>query len=359
MSGPKVDIAAPVDESGATHERMKRAGINLKIPSMSWMDMANIRHRYDVQFDADTDAAACVANKTMTVTRKSLEGAPNLRLVAFYTVGFDNIDLDAATERGVLVVHSPTEPNWGGVAEGTMANILAILKKVREKDRFIKAGGWRDRSLQGQYFGPRQMDSYEGLTVGIIGLGRIGGRVADLLAPWRVKLIGYDPYVDDSLFVHHNVRRVDLDSLLKQSDIVTIHCNLTKETHKLIGAKQLAMMKKTAILANHARGNIIDIDALADALDADRIASAILDVLPEEPPPADLRFLKMGDKVLLSPHMVSNNVGTGLNMAAPWVEQAIYDVLAGKIPKHVVNPDIIPQWLARFGGKNLLAAAAA
>ena len=88
------------------------------------------------------------------------------------------------------------------------------------------------------------------------------------------------------------------------------------------------------MLFRSARGNIIDIDALADALDADRIAGAILDVLPEEPPPADLRFLKMGDKVLLSPHMVSNNVGTGLAVAAPWVEQAIYDVLQGKIPKH-------------------------
>ena len=192
--------------------------------------------------------------------------------------------LDAATEQGVLVVHSPTESNWGGVAEGTMANILAMLKKVREKDRFVKGGGWRDRSLQGQYLGPRQIDNYPGLTVGIVGLGRIGGRVADLLAPWRVKLIGCDPYIDDSLFVHHNVQRVDLDTLMKQSDIVTVHCNLTRETHKLIGAKQIGMMKKTALLANHARGNIVDVEALADALEADRIAGAILDVLPEEPP---------------------------------------------------------------------------
>jgi phosphoglycerate dehydrogenase-like enzyme len=359
MSGPKVDIAAPVDESGASYERMKRAGISLKVPAMAWMDMANIRKRYDVAFDADTDAAACAANKSMSVTKKSLADAPNLRLVAFYTVGYDNIDLDAATEQGVLVVHSPTESNWGGVAEGTIANILAVLKKVREKDRFIKEGGWRDRSLMGQYLGARQIDNFPGLTVGIIGLGRIGGRVADLLAPWRVKLIGCDPYADDSLFVHHNVHRVDLDTLMKQSDIVTIHCNLTKETHKLIGAKQIALMKKNAILANHARGNIIDIDALADALDANAIAGTILDVLPEEPPPPTLRFLKMGDKVLLSPHMVSNNVGTGLAVAAPWVEQAIYDALNGKIPKHVVNPEIIPKWLERFGGKNLLAAAAA
>jgi D-3-phosphoglycerate dehydrogenase / 2-oxoglutarate reductase len=223
----------------------------------------------------------------------------------------------------------------------------------------VKGGGWRDVSLQGRYLGPRQIDNFAGLTVGIIGMGRIGGRVADLLAPWRVKMLGCDPYVDDSIYVHHNVQRVDLETLLRESDIVTVHCNLTKETHKLIGAKQLALMKKTAIIANHARGNIIDIDALADALDEDRIAGAILDVLPEEPPPADLRFLKMGDKVILSPHMVSNNVGTGLNIAAPWVEKAIYDALSGKIPKHVVNPEVVDRWLKRFGGKSLLAGKAA
>jgi len=308
---------------------------------------------------ANTDAAGFAANKTMSITRASLAGAPNLRLVAFYTVGFDNIDLDAASGQGVLVVHSPTETNWGGVAEGTLANILAMLKKVREKDRFVKGGGWRDRSLQGSYVGARQIDNFPGLAIGIIGLGRIGGRVADLFAPWRVRLIGCDPYVDDSLFVHHNVQRVDLETVLKQADVVTIHCNLTKETHKLIGAKQIGLMKKTALLVNHARGNIIDIDALADALQAERIAGAALDVLPEEPPPADLRLLKLGDKILLSPHMVSNNVGTGLAVAAPWVEQAIYDVLQGKIPKHVVNPEIIPAWLTRYGRKNLLAAAAA
>ena len=130
-------------------------------------------------------------------------------------MGYDNVDVDAATERGILVVHSPTEGNWGGVAEGTMAYMLSLLKKVREKDRHVKNGGWRDPALFGTYVGARMIDGYEGLTIGIVGLGRIGSRLADLLAPWRVKLIAYDPYAEDSKFVHHNVRPVGLETLLK------------------------------------------------------------------------------------------------------------------------------------------------
>ncbi len=359
MAAPKVHIFQPVDETGQTHERMKRAGINLKLPEMSWMEQANLREVYEQVLDPDTDAAAAIANKTVKITRKSLEGARNLRLVAFYTVGFDNIDLDAATEREVLVVHSPTESNWGGVAEGTLGSILVMLKKIREKDRFVKGGGWRDRSLQGQYLGPRQIDNYAGLTIGILGMGRIGSRVADLFAPWRMRLIGCDPYVEDSVYVHHNVTRVDLPTLLKESDVLTIHCDLNKETRHLIGAAQLAQMKKTALLVNNARGGIVDVEALADALEADALMGAALDVFPEEPPAPDLRLLKLGDKVLLSPHMISNNQGTGLGIAAPWVERAIYDALQGKVPRFVVNPEVIPAWLARYSSKNLLRAAAA
>jgi phosphoglycerate dehydrogenase-like enzyme len=185
-------------------------------------------------------------------------------------------------------------------------------------------------------------------------LGRIGGRLADLMAPWRMKLIAHDPYIDDSIYVHHNVGKVDLDTLLSESDIVTIHCTLTKETTDMISAGELSRMKPTAIIANHARGPIIDVDALFDALDKDRIAGAVLDVLPEEPPDPQSPILGLGEKVLMSPHMVTANQGTGLTMAVPWVEKAILDVLKGEVPKHVANEDALPLWKERFAGKNLL-----
>lgn len=355
MAGPKVEIFQPVDETGASHERLRKIGANLKVPDGIWMDKANIREQVEVAFDADTVVAAGVSSRSKQLTAKTLDGSPDLRMIAYYTVGYDNVDFDAATERGVLVVHSPTESNWGGVAEGTFTNILAMMKRVREKDRWVKDGQWRDPSLLGTYMGARQIDDYPGITVGIIGVGRIGGRLADLMGPWRMNLLGYDPYIDDSVYVHHNVKKVDLDTLLAESDVVTIHCNLTKETIKLISTAQLAKMKPTALLANHARGPIVDIDALFDAVDGDRIAGAILDVLPEEPPDPQTPLLGLGDKVLLSPHMISANKGTGLMMAVPWVEKAILDALRGEVPKHVANEDVLHRWKERFAGKSLLA----
>ena len=125
-------------------------------------------------------------------------------------------------------------------------NYVELLKKVREKDRSVKAGEWRDPALQGYFLGRRQ-DGYAGIILGIIGLGRIGSRLADLFQPWRIRILAYDPYVDESKFVHHNATPVDMDTLLRESDIVTIHTNLTKETNKLIGATQLAKMKKIGL----------------------------------------------------------------------------------------------------------------
>ena len=354
MAKPKVHIYQPVDETGASYQRMREAGIDVKLEDLAWMDASNKRENVEVIFDPDTVVGVGVANRSKRITAKSLASAPNLRLIAKYTVGFDNVDVDAATEQGVIVVHSPTEANWAGVAEGTMAFMLALLKKVRERDRAVKHGGWRDRSLTGTYLGARLTDGYEGLTIGIIGLGRIGSRLADLLAPWRVRLIAYDPYVDESKFIHHNVKPVDLATLLGRADVVCIHCNLTKETTRLIGAKELGLMKPNAILVNAARGPIVDIDALFHALDRDRIAGAALDVLPEEPPDPQTALLGLGDKVLLSPHMVSVNHGTGLMKAIPWVEQAVLDALGGQVPKHVVNEEVLTSWRAKFAGKSLL-----
>ncbi len=354
MAKPKVQVYQAADETGLSYQRMEQAGIEVKMPDEAWIAAAARRERVELVFDTDTVVGVGVSNRSKILTRKSLESAPGLRMIAKYSIGYDNVDTDAATELGIAVVHSPTESNWGGVAEGTMAYLLAMLKKVREKDRHVKDGGWRDPALEGTYLGARQFDDYQGITVGIIGLGRIGSRLADLLAPWRVRLIAFDPYVDDAKFVHHNAMPVEFETLLKDSDVISIHCNLTRETTKLIGAAELALMKPTSILINAARGPIVDIDALFDALDRDRIAGAALDVLPEEPPDPQTPLLGLGDKVLLSPHMVTNNHGTGLQKAVPWVEAAVGAALRGEVPRHVVNQEVLPKWRARFEGKSLL-----
>ncbi len=352
---PKVHVYAAVDASGESYERLRAAGLAVRVPDEPWSQAANRSgDSVELLFEPSTVAGAGVANRLNVLTRRSLESAPELRLIAKYSVGYDNVDEAVATELGILVVNSPTESNWGGVAEGAVAFILALLKKVRERDRSVKEGLWRDPSLMGTYLGARHIDDYPGIAVGIVGLGRIGSRVADLLAPWRVRLMGCDPYAEEARFASRNVRRMDLDELLSEADVVTIHCNLSPETNGLIGERELALMKPGAVLINTARGPIVDIDALFDALQSDRLTAAALDVLPEEPPQSQTPLLGLGDKVLLSPHMISNNVGTGLRMAVPWVEKAIFAAVRGVVPENVVNPDAIPLWRQRFAGNSLI-----
>ena len=127
--------------------------------------------------------------------RAFLTISPQLRLVGKYTIGVDDVDVEAASALGVLVTHCPTEANWGGVAEGALALMLALLKRIRERDRLVKAGGWREPPIYGTYVGKRA-DGYAGITIGIVGLGRAGGRVADLLRPWGARVLAADPYVE-------------------------------------------------------------------------------------------------------------------------------------------------------------------
>jgi phosphoglycerate dehydrogenase-like enzyme len=242
------------------------------------------------------------------------------------------------------------------VAEGTVAMILTLLKRIRERDRHVKAGGWRDPPVYGTYVGKRT-DGYSGITIGIVGLGRAGGRVADLLRPWGARVLAADPYVEPAKFTRHGVERVDLDTLLREADVVTLHCNLTAETRGLIDRRRLVLLKPTAVLVNTARGAVVNLDALCDALEAYALAAAALDVLPEEPPPRDARLLKLGDRVLLSPHMIAANQGGTLGAAVPWAVEAVLAALRGELPERVYNTEAVTAWRARFGGKPLLPAA--
>jgi glyoxylate reductase len=147
---------------------------------------------------------------------------------------------------------------------------------------------------------------------------------------------------------------VDLQTLLRASDVVTLHVVLTKETRRMIGAAQLALMKSSAILVNTSRGPCVDEKALIDALEKNRIAGAALDVFETEPLAADSPLRKMGDKVLISPHMVSSNVGSGLKPGVAWATKSVVSALRGEVPDNVYNKEVIPQWQSRFGGKSVL-----
>ena len=346
MTRPKVLIYRPVDDSGESHRRIESAGCEVVVadPDANRAALALLARDADVLLGATFRGC---------MDREFLALSPRLRVVAKYTIGVDDVDIEVASELGILVTHCPTEANWGGVAEGTLALVLTLLKRVRERDRHVKAGGWRVPPLYGTYLGKRG-DGYAGITVGIVGLGRAGTRVAELLQPWRVRVLGVDPYVDSARFARVGAHRTDLDTLLREADVVTLHCNLTAETRGLIDRRRLALLKPSALLVNTSRGAVVDLDALCDALDANALAAAALDVLPEEPPERHARILQYGDRVLLTPHMIAANQGGTLGAAIPWAASAALAALRGELPDCIYNTEAVALWQQRFGGRSLL-----
>jgi D-3-phosphoglycerate dehydrogenase len=355
MGKAKVFVFAPADPTGQSYKMLENEGCELVMGKAGWETPLGDNELEVAHMAEGADALVGTSIRSTPITQKIMQSSKNLRIVAKYTIGVDDVEVDAATELGILVTHAPTESNWGGVAEGAITAMLTLLKKVRERDRHLKeAGGWRDMKFQGTYLGSRESDGYPGITLGIIGLGRIGSRIAKLMRPWGMRMLACDPYVPDAKFAEFGVEKMDLPTLLRESDIVTLHVVLTKETRHMIGAKQLALMKPAAILVNTSRGFCVEEKALTDALQKGKIAGAALDVFEKEPLAADSPLRKMGDKVLLSPHMVSSNVGSGLKPGVAWATRSVLSALRGEVPDNVYNKEVIAQWQSRFGGKSAL-----
>jgi D-3-phosphoglycerate dehydrogenase / 2-oxoglutarate reductase len=345
----KVFIFAPADETGESHQLLQSNGCELTLGDANWSTPQGNSEDEMAKMAEGAIALAGTSIRSSPITRKILEASPDLRIVAKYTIGVDDIDVDAATELGILVTHAPTESNWGGVAEGTMAIMLGLLKRLRERDEQVKSGGWRDEAHQGTFLG-RRGDGYEGITIGIVGLGRIGTRLSEYLRPWRVRLIGVDPYVPLEHFEECGVQPVDMETLLKESDVATFHVVMTSETRNMVGARELAMMKPSAVVINTSRGGVINEAALIDALDSGQIRAAGIDVFEQEPIPSDSKLKELGDKVLLSPHMVSSNAGSGgLRPGIKWATDSVITALNGEVPDNVYNKEVIPAWTKRFG----------
>ena len=360
MAGPKVFIFCPIDTSGATHRRLEAAGCELILGDEGWISPTGHTDDDLIAILKDCDAVTGTMMRGASFSKRVLASCDKLRIVAKYTIGCDDVDTDAATELGILVTHGPTESNWGGVAEGTIANMLCILKKLRERDRHLKSGGeWRTPELTGTYLGARtegpRADGYPGLTIGIVGMGRVGTRVADLLRPWKVRILACDPYIPDTHFGEHGATKVDLHTLLRESDVITLHTFLSRETTRMIGEAEFAMMKPGVVFLNASRGPVVVESALIKALNDGKVAAAALDVFEREPLPLDSPLRQMGDKVLLAPHVISNNVGSGLEPAIGWATDSILLALKGELPPdNVFNREVIPAWKERFGGRPIL-----
>jgi len=289
------------------------------------------------------DADAWLVSGREDATRETLAACPRLRIVVKATIGVERIDIHAATDFGILVVNSPALENFVGVAEATVMLALALTKRLGAKARVLRSGAWRDHTGLGSLLA--------GSTVGIVGLGRIGGNVARRLEPFGVRLLAADPYIDPSRAEDHGAELVDLPTLLAHSDIVTLHVPLTEETRHLIGWEELEQMRPAAWLINTSRGPVVSEAALVDALERDRIAGAAIDVFEAEPLADDSALRRIDpDRLILTPHSVGANLAmrvTGTRMAVA----AIVEASAGRVPDNVLNPEVIPVWTARFGGE--------
>ena len=351
MAKPKIVVFAAADEDSLV--LLENAGCDLIVGSAGWATPQGNSEDELTTMAQDAAVLAGATIKSARISQRVMQASDRLRLIAKYSVGVDDVDVEAATELGVLVTHAPTEANWGSVAEHGMATMLALLKKLRQRDRAVRDGVWRTPELTATYVGCRA-DGYAGITVGIVGLGRVGGRLAQLLRPWGARVIAADPYIDVQRFVDHGVEQVDLDTLLRQADVVSVHTTLTAETRHLIGHEQLSLMKPTAILQNNARGPIVDEAALAQALRDGQIAGAALDVFEHEPLLNDSPLRQLGDNVLLTPHMSASCQLAGLHEGCRWAAAGMLEALHGRLPQYIVNHDAIERWRARFEGHSAL-----
>jgi D-3-phosphoglycerate dehydrogenase / 2-oxoglutarate reductase len=269
--------------------------------------------------------ASAVLAQTESYTGAVFDRLPQLRVVARVGVGFDAVDVAAATERGVLVTTTQGGNDWA-VADHAFALMLALCHNVLRSDRAARAGTWER---------PIGSDLWQ-KTLGLVGLGRIGRGMVLRAEGFRMRVIAHEPYPDRAFVEEHDVELVSLEELLRRSDFVSLHLPAMPETHHIIDAERLSQMKPTAYLVNTARGTLIDEAALEAALDAGQLAGAGLDVREVEPP-RDTRFSRF-DNVILTTHIAGVTV-EALDAMSQMASQSAADVLAGRRPHGLINPE--------------------
>ena len=323
---PKVLVADPIAPEGI--EILKTvAEVDVKT-GLTKDELAAIIGDYD---------ALAVRSETK-VTAEIIAKANKLKIIGRAGVGVDNIDVEAATNRGILVVNSP-EGNTLAAAELTVAMLLALARNIAPADQALRAGKWDRKKYMGS--------EVYGKTVGVIGLGKIGREVVSRLQAFGMSVLGFDPYLKPEQAESLGIKLADLDTLYKESDYITVHVPKTKETTGMINAEKIALMKPTVRLINVARGGIMDEAAVADAVKSGRIAGAAIDVYTVEPAPADNPLLGVPN-ILTTPHLGASTEEAQVNVALDIAEQ-IVEVLNGKPARAAVNmPSVSADMLARL-----------
>lgn len=297
--------------------------------------------RFEVRVASDPSVATVIKEikgvegvvvRTAPFTREIIEAADALKVIGRHGVGVDNIDVKAATEKGIVVVNTPNA-NATSVAEHTLTAIGALAKQMTVYNREMRLGKWEIRNTY------RAVD-LDGKTLGLVGVGRIGSMVARrAAAAFNMKVIAFDPYITPEKGREMGVALVSTsDDIFRQADVVSLHTPLTPETRGFVNASRLRLMKPTAFLINFSRGEVVDEKALYQALKTGVIAGAAIDVFDPEPPLNDNPLFEL-DNIILSPHSAALTQECVIRMATGAAE-GVVEVLSGRQPQFVVNPDV-------------------
>ncbi len=308
--------------------------------------VALLRQHFDVDVKTNmpvSELIACIGEYDALVTRSQtqvtkeiIDAATNLKVIGRAGVGVDNIDIPAATARGIMVLNAP-EGNTLAATEHTIAIMMAMTRHVPQAHASIQEGKWDRKSFDGI--------QVQGRTLGIIGVGRIGSRVARRMQAMEMTTIGYDPYITEERGQQVGVELVDFDTLLAKSDYITIHTPLTDETRNMLNADAISKMKDGVRIVNCARGACVDTKALAEALKSGKVAGAAIDVYPDEPLTAENNpFLGMPN-VVQTPHLGASTIEAQIGVAVD-VAVGVIDALEGKPVMTAVNMAPIPKSVA-------------
>ncbi len=330
MAKPKVFVARLIPDEGLA---MLRDLVDMKV----WQDELPPPRR--VMLDEARQSDGLISLLTDKVDAELMDLNPRLKVISNYAVGYDNIDIPAATARGIPIGNTP------GVLTDTTADLaftlmMAVARRLQESIDFVRAGKWKT-------WGPMLLTGQDvhGATLGVVGFGRIGQGMAKRASGFGMRVLYYDVYRREDLEKSMGVTYADMDTLLRESDFVTLHTDLNESTRHMMNAAAFAKMKKTAIVVNTARGPIIDPQALYDALKTGKIGGAALDVTEPEPIPLDSPLLTLPN-CLIVPHIASASVATRAKMAQMAAANLIAGLRGDKLPT-CVNPEVYEKGIRR------------
>lgn len=315
--------------------------------SLAPQGMEILRHCADIAVDVSLGLAplemqravppyhGLIVRSGTRVTKEVIAAGANLRVIGRAGIGVDNIDIEEATKRGIVVMNTPGGNNVAA-AEHTLSLLLAMARYVPQATASLKAGKWE----RARFTGTEVCNK----VLGVIGLGNIGTIVAERAQGFKMKVLAYDPFITPEVTARLKVELVSLDELCRQSDFITVHTPLTQETRGLIGPEAIARMKKGVRIINCARGGIVDEEGLARAIQEGHVAGAALDVFVEEPPPKDHSLLKL-DQVICTPHLGAATGEAQISVAVAIAEQIVGFLTRGVIQNAVNVPSLTPEML--------------